>query len=278
MRNHSPLVAVSLTTALVLAGLPAAHAQDASRVDLGVGVDYSSGDYGTGIDTDIWSVPVSLGYGQGPLSFKLTVPYVRVDGASNVIPVIGSLINLNPLGRGRGLQIPPPPPEEEPTSGEASGLGDILLAGTYQLYADTDTGFGLDLTGKVKFGTADEDEGLGTGEEDYSVLLDTYKQTGDWTVFGGGGYTFFGDSKFIQLRNAWSGNVGTAYRLASGDSLGVIYDYRERISRVSEPRREATAYYSLKVSEAARLQSYVLAGFSDGSPDWGAGVALKYGF
>lgn len=277
MRNHSLLVLASLT-AMVPAGLPAAHAEDASRVDLGVGADFSSGDYGTGIDTDIWSVPASLGYGQGPLSFKLTVPYVRVDGASNVIPVVGSLINLNPLGRGRGLQIPPPPPQEEPTSGEASGLGDILLAGTYQLYANADTGFGLDLTGKVKFGTADEDEGLGTGEEDYSVLLDTYKQTGDWTVFGGIGYTFFGDSKFIQLRNAWSGNAGTAYRLANGDSLGVIYDYRERISQVGEQRSEATAYYSLKVSEAARLQSYVLAGFSDGSPDWGAGVALKYGF
>lgn len=273
-----PLHAITATLTLLLAAIPAAAQDRDDRFEAGVGVDFSSGDYGTGIDTDIWSVPVSLGYGTGPLSFKLTVPYVRVDGASNVIPVVGSLINLNPLGRGRGRGLLEPPPPEEPTSGSASGLGDIIFAATYQLVADAETGFGADLTGKVKFGTADEDEGLGTGEEDYSVLLDLYKSAGDWTLFGGAGYTFFGDSRFIRLRDAASANAGVAYRLDQGDSLGVIFDYRERISTVSEPRREASAFYSLRVSDAARLQSYVQAGFSDGSPDWGAGVSLKYGF
>src|SRR3546814_6362082 len=66
------------------------------------------------------------------------------------------------------------------------------------LYSNTQTVFGLDLTGKVKFGTADEDEGLGTGQEDYSGLLDAYQQFGEWTVFGGVGYTTFGDSAFIR--------------------------------------------------------------------------------
>lgn len=281
--KNTPLRAWSagLTAALLLATtLPAAQAaeDDDARWEFGAGVDYSNGDYGTGIDTDIWSVPVSLGFGQGPVSLKLTVPYVRVSGASNVIPVVGSLINLNPIGRGRGRGLLDPPPPEETTSGSDSGLGDVVLAAGYQLYADADSGFGVDLTGKVKFGTADEDKGLGTGEEDYSALLDVYKRLGDWTVFGGAGYTFFGDSEFIRLNNAWSANAGAGYRFDSGDSMGVIYDYRERISAASEPRREATAYYSLRLSDATRLQSYVLAGFSDGSPDWGAGVSLKYGF
>src|SRR3546814_14302039 len=61
------------------------------------------------------------------------------------------------------------------------------------------------------------DEGLGTGQEDYSGLLDAYQQFGEWTVFGGVGYTTFGDSAFIRLRDAWSANGGTAYRLAGGD-------------------------------------------------------------
>ena len=30
----------------------------------------------------------------------------------------------------------------------------------------------IDLTGKVKFGTADENKGLGTGENDYAVQAD----------------------------------------------------------------------------------------------------------
>lgn len=278
MRPFPRLLPARVGTALLLATPLVVFAQNDDPFDVGVGVDFSSGDYGTGIDTDILSVPVSLGYSDGPLSFKLTVPYVRVSGASNVIPVVGSLTNLNPVGRGRGRGAAMPPPPDEPTSGTASGLGDIVFAATYALYSNTQTGFGLDLTGKVKFGTADEDEGLGTGQEDYSALLDAYQQFGDWTVFGGVGYTTFGDSAFIRLRDAWSANAGTAYRLASGDTLGLIYDYRERISAAGEARREATGYYSLRLSDTTRLQSYAVAGFSDGSPDWGLGLSLKYRF
>src|SRR3546814_8939409 len=103
-----------------------------------------------------------VGVAEGLLSFRLTGPYVRVNGASNVIPAIGSLTNLNPIGRGRGRgsggpTAPPPPPADQPTSGTASGIGDVVFATTYALYSTTQTGFGLDLTGKVKFGTADED-------------------------------------------------------------------------------------------------------------------------
>jgi len=33
----------------------------------------------------------------------------------------------------------------------------------------------MDLTGKIKFGTADEDKGLGTGEQDYSLQADVFR-------------------------------------------------------------------------------------------------------
>src|SRR3546814_11577403 len=87
MRPFPRVLPVSLGTALLVAAPLTAFAQYAHPFDVGVGVDFSSGDYGTGIDTDILSVPVSVGYADGPLSFKLTVPYVRVNGASNVIQI-----------------------------------------------------------------------------------------------------------------------------------------------------------------------------------------------
>src|SRR3546814_18169633 len=90
--------------------------------------------------------------------------------------------------------------------------------------------------------------------------------------------TTFGDSAFIRLRDAWSANGGTAYRLAGGDSMGLIYDYRERISATGGARSEATGYYSLRLFDTTRLPSYAVAGFADGSTAWGLGMSLKYRF
>src|SRR3546814_15080059 len=100
MRPSPRVLPVSIGTAWLVAAPLTAFAQYAHPFDVGVGVDFSSGDYGTGIDTDILSVPVSVGSADGPLSFKLTVPYVRVNGASNAIPAICRLPHLTPLGSG----------------------------------------------------------------------------------------------------------------------------------------------------------------------------------
>ena len=40
-----------------------------------------------------------------------------------------------------------------------SGLGDIVAAATYNAYSGGNGGSAIDLTGKVKFGTADDKKG-----------------------------------------------------------------------------------------------------------------------
>jgi hypothetical protein len=271
---------------LLLMGAPAVHATTApdatapdGKVSLAAGADYSSGKYGTNTTTDIWSVPLTASYETDRWTFKLVVPYFNIRGATDVIPGIGKVKNGNPHGRGRGHGgSVPTTPTTTATIGSASGLGDITASAGYELFSSTDHSFGLDLTGKVKFGTADANQGLGTGKNDYGLSLDAYKVFGDWTTFGGVGWVNYGSSQYIQLKNGFNANIGANYKLNQSNSIGSYYYYREKIATAGAPQSELTGYWNHDFNDRLRLQAYVLGGFSNGSPDYGAGGSLKYSF
>jgi hypothetical protein len=275
VKNTSTLCAIGVLGLMA----QAAHADDSGTFKVGAGVDYTSGKYGTSTTTDITQVPVSFGYDIDRWSFKLVVPYIHVTGADDVIPGIGPVKNTNPKGRGHGkgnAQSVPTPTTT--SSGSASGLGDITAAATYEAYTNSAAQFGIDLTGKVKFGTADENKGLGTGKNDYSFAVDTYKGFGAWTVFGGVSYTWLGSSQYLQLNDVFGANVGASYKLDTHSSFGAYYDYREKASDTSFARNELTGYYAYKFASGWKAQAYVTKGFTDGSPDWGVGATVVYSF
>ena len=43
-------------------------------------------------------------------------------------------------------------------------------------------------------------------------------------------------------------------------------------------KSELTAFYALKYNKSWKTQAYFLKGFSDASPDWGAGLSVGYSF
>lgn len=261
--------------ACALAALSGAPAMADKGFTLSSGINYSTGDYGTGSTTKITSIPVIGQYETGPWKLKLTVPWIQVEGSANVVPGTGPITTLNPAGRTRGGGTAVP---GSTTSGTDEGLGDIVAAATYNALYDTATRFGLDVTGKVKFGTADEAKGLGTGKNDYTVAVDVYKGIGAYTVFGTLGYTVMGDSGIAPLNDVFSASVGGLYKLSERTSTGLSLDTRERVSASSAAQRELTAFVSHKLTGNWKAQGYLLKGFSDGSPDWGAGVTVGLGF
>ncbi|WP_329742115.1 transporter [Dyella sp. A6] len=278
MRNQHYWVAVG---GLLLIGAPAAHAADNGQFSLSTGANYTSGKYGTDTTTDIWSVPFTAEYQNDRWTMKLTVPYISISGAGNVIPGVGQVVNSNPHGRGRGLGhtvVTGGGTTTTTTSGSASGLGDVVASAGYEVYHSADHSFGLDLTGKIKFGTADENKGLGTGKDDYGLSVDTYKVMGDWTAFGGVGWMKYGSSQYIRLKNGANANVGMDYRFSRNDDFGAYYYYRQKIASNGGPQSELTAYWNHRLGGGWRLQSYVLGGFANGSPDYGVGASVKYSF
>ena len=253
---------------LLLAG--AAHAEDG--LNLGIGADYSSGEYGSDTTTTIFSVPVTAKYTTGAWSFKASLPWMRVDGDPNVVPGLGSILNLNPAGRGRVIGGGTPTTTE---SGTESGIGDLRVAATYGI--DTGGPLGIDLTANAKIATADEDKGLGTGANDYGVAVDLYRDFDGTLLFGGVGYTALGDSAFIDVDSVLNANAGASWRVGSG-SLGAMYDWRAAASEAADDRSELTGFYSFPTGERTKMQVYAVKGLSDGSPDWGAGLSLSAGF
>jgi hypothetical protein len=265
---------IALLSALLFAG--AAHADDG--LSLGVGVDYTSGKYGTDTTTDITSIPFTAKYASGNWTYKASLPWVHVSGNPNVLPGLGEIPNSNPHGRGRGQGNSGGGGGGTGTpvdSGSASGIGDLRLAATYSF--DTGSPLGVDLTGNVKIATADADKGLGTGANDYGVAVDLYRAVGAATLFGGVGYTKLGTTQYIDVNGVANANVGASWKVGTG-SVGAMYDYRQAASSASDPRSEVTGFYSLGAGPSGKVQFYATAGLSDGSPDWGGGVSYTHGF
>lgn len=275
--------------ALLLTGTAIQAAEpDQGQWSLSAGFDYSSGKYGLDTSTDIWSVPLIVGYTADRWTFKVIVPYINVSGSSNVIPGIGRVYNRNPISRGRargrglgagaGTGTLVTGTGTIVTTGSASGIGDVIASAGYEIVQSADHSFGMDLSGQIKFGTADADKGLGTGKNDYGVSLDVHKSYENWTTFGGAGWTKYSSSPYIQLKNGFNATVGAGYKVGEQDNIGAYYYYRQKIAVGGGPMSELTAYWNHKLGNAMRLQFYVLGGFADGSPDYGGGASLKYMF
>lgn len=232
---------------------------------LGGGLDVSSGKYGASQATDIWYAPLTAKYESGLSTLKLTLPYVRITAPSG-----GTLIGVDGQGRpiysGGGARS-----SEE-------GMGDVVLGYSRGLFERPVRGMLLDLTVKAKLATADAAKGLGTGENDYSLLADLYYLAAPWTPFATVSYRFTGDPAGSDLKNVWGGTLGLGYKRSASDSLGLMWDSRQASTTTGVASNEATFYWVHKFAGGMKLQTYAVRGFSDGSADWGLGAMFSKTF
>lgn len=254
-------VALTMGIGLLFMGLQSAHA----IFRFSSGFDFTSGKYGAADDTYILYVPFTFRFEGAKSIFRVTVPFLSINSPSG-----GDIIAIGPQGE----------PIREGTGDRTtdSGMGDIVTAYTYYMYESSASGTFIDLTGKIKFGTADEVKGLGTGENDYSAQLDLYKTVQSFTFLLTGGYRVYGDPPGVDFDNVFYGSIGGVIKHSPVTSIGLIYDSREKLQPTGEPVRELTAYVTRKSEKGTKFQTYVLAGFSDASPDWGVGFTFNVGF
>jgi hypothetical protein len=243
---------------ICLALCTGAHAE--STLSFTTGLDYSSGKYGTANTTEIWYVPVSGRLEKGDWQFKLTLPYVRMTSPSGGV-IIGYDGNGTPIRAGGGTPV------------AEAGPGDVVASATYGLVARSD--FLLDLTAKVKFGTASVSKGLGTGEHDMGAVLDAYFPLGRSTPFFSLGYKQPGDPTGQALRNTWQAGAGLAYKASDVWSMGGMFDWRSAASAAGDSQRDLMLYAVYKAAPDWKLQAYASKGFSDASADYGLGLMVS---
>ena len=249
-----------------LSGLAAAASAAGAAepaLTLAVGLDYSSGEYGKTETTSVSTVQFGAKYDTERWTFRASLPFLRISGPAGVVGVGPDAIVLPGDAEGRR---------------DEAGLGDLGVSATYKAIADPSAPLLVDVGARVKFATADESKGLGTGKNDYSVQVDVARNADGVAPFVTLGYRWYGDPSGIELRNAWFGTVGLAWRDASGTSLGAAYDYRQRTVEGGASVSELTLFLAQPLGQQWKAQLYFIRGFSDASPDAGVGALLAYSF
>lgn len=227
------------------------------KFSVNLGLDYSSGNYGSQTKTETWALPLSLKYRTDNWNLRLSTAWLRVQGDGSVTP------EGDPLNSPGSLAT-------------TEGMGDISARATYTLLDERTHWAGLDLSGKIKFGTASASKALGTGKNDYSLQAGIFKPIDNWTPFLDVGYKWKGDPNGIEYRNVWLGSVGTDYRITPTFSFGGSYDWQQAVTATSAPTSEAMLYLNFHLNADNRLNLYAVGGFSDASPDWGSGLVYTY--
>jgi hypothetical protein len=223
------------------------------RLTASTGVDYSEGDYGSGDDSQTLYVPTSVKLEVDPFIFRVSIPWVR------------STCNLFDDACQGGAQ-----PEE-------SGVGDVFLGLAYVYYPDASSMLpAVELSTKIKIGTADPDKGLGTGENDYTLQADFSKSFGSVVPFAGVGYRFVGDPPGNDLQNKWLAYAGVSATLSRRISLGISYDWSQSASPRLPDSHELSPFASFKVGSRFAISPYGVIGLSENSPDWGFGLQLRF--
>jgi hypothetical protein len=223
----------------------------------GLFFSYLTGDYGLDRTTDIYygSVMIKRYLSKGDIT--LTVPYLDIP--SNGVTFIGGT------------------PEADTSGSGGSGLGDIILKGRY--YAVDQDGLlpFIDLVGGIKFPTASEDKGLGTGRFDFTALSEFTWRLGDspWSVLAELGYTFVGKIPGMDMKNRWLYNVGLAYDVDPKLTLSGYLDGRTAIFEGEEDPLSVLLMGQYKFRPDLRLDTLFEIGLSDGSPDFGVTLGLR---
>lgn len=229
-------------------------------IKLGVGFDYSRGNYGFNQVTEVSSIPVNLSYEPDRWAFRATIPWITIKGPASIAT--------------GGTPMPGP---SRPTTNTESGLGDILVAATY--HARPVPGeLNVDFTGRVKLPTADEGKGLGSGLTDFYLQADLYQSFGKLTPFLSAGYRFMGSNTAYPLKDGLYATLGTSYRLTDTVIVGAAYDWREKIIAGAPDGSDAIAFVAVNPDPKWSLLGYMLVGFNDASPDFGIGGAMTYKF
>lgn len=264
--------ALFLSVCAVTAG-GAASAEENSWT-FSTGVDYSQGDYGSGQDTDIISVPFSASYGGSRWRLGVTAPYVSVEGAPGVVPgSTGAIGGGGPLTSVTNPLLGPTGPSGAPLLAPAiseQGLGDTTVELGVTPYA-ADNGARISILAAARLPTGDEERSLGAGETVLSLGAGGAYPLGEAaSIYGAVGYTSAmesgDDGVFV--------NAGLEGRVHEAVLIGLSADWSEASVANAPERTQVTLYSAFDMSDNVRLAAYALGGLSDAAPDTGFGLRL----
>ena len=229
------------------------------RPSFTAGVDFNRGDFGADQATETLSTPFSARADIGDFRFSIGASWLQITGPGGVV-ADGVIIDGDAVG------------EIE----QNSGFGDLTLGVNYNVPTNLTGDWIVQLQGRLKVPTADEDQGLGTGEVDGGVAVDLAYDFGKFTPFTTVGFRWRGDPEGADLNNTFNVSVGGSYNLGRGYALLASYDFREATTDTADESQEVFGAITGPITRQVRWTLYGSAGFTDGAPDGGVGFQLTY--
>jgi hypothetical protein len=241
-----------------------AKTPEREHFQLKIGAAYDEGDFGTDDTSRAAYLPVTLRYLGGRWDVAVTASLIYLESESNVVVVDGV-----------------PVATERTRSTDDFGFGDLVFKGRYFAVEDAGPGTALPTLApflKVKVPTADEDEGLGTGEWDVGLGLEWDKQFDAFYLLGDLSYTFMGDPPGQDFRDRPAASIGAGTYLTPNVALTGLLDWRRAIVEDNEDALELVALLQVRLSRVVTITPNAFVGLLDGSPDWGVGMELSWRF
>lgn len=272
-----------LMSALILhmTSLSALAGSEAPQYAVGIGFEASTGTFGTDSTSSYASVPFIVDwFPTERLDLELTLPLVYQRTKNTGLAATGGTVKSTVRRiMGGGLYSYTGGSAALTTGGVAdesvSGLGDITLTGGYALVQDSDATPYIRPTFYVKFPTADDAKGLGTGKFDVGPGLAVSKWLGNWQPFAEGRYIFQGASyDETGALNFLTADAGVGYSWGESLFTSVCGRSGSRLFDGMEAPLEARLKVVWRFGERTYTEAYALKGFSDGSPDYGGGVSV----
>jgi hypothetical protein len=248
------------SAAAVLASASLAQTATAeARLTLSSGVSYYSGDYGRAVDTNVTSVPFSARLNSGPWTFRGSVSYREIDGPADVAD--------DDAGGDAGAVT---------RTSTVRGIGDTFLSGSYTFRDLGGVDLYLELGGRVRLPTGDDDKGLGVGTTDWTALSEFGVSTRKGGAYVEVGRRFLGDIAGSDRQDGWQSTLGAWVRPGSKTTLGGSLYWREATFDGNDDPMDLGVYVSQRVSENWRIALSAGAGLSDASADSRVGLRFSW--
>jgi hypothetical protein len=267
--------------------LAAAGSPVVAGFDVGIGVDRVEGEFGSDETHTFDRLFLQTEFGGAGSRLLIQIPYLKLDGTGNVTETADGPIILGAGGPGR------PPWQESDAGDEESGLGDIYLRSEMYLSRSGQgrspaLAFVLDL----KWPTADEANGLGTGERDWGGGFDYVQPLGKVVQFlGEASYRFMGSPEGVRFDDRWRLAVGLAFVSAkatwrlTGESQSQVLEEVPLFDAAGIPvgllevedQRIARGEMVFRSNRGGTARLFVLTGLNDSSPDLGFGLVFSSG-
>jgi hypothetical protein len=223
--------------------LPAAAWSAEGRGYLDLSGGYKTGDFGTPVKSNLYYLSSAPGYVTPRYEAAVTIPYLFLT---------------------------------EKAAGQTvteEGIGDIILRGGKVLVPETENGFSLTGSIAVKFGTADGDKGLGTGETDYGGFLGFRQRFGRNRVTLSAGYIKVGSPAGADLNDVYVYDIGYA-RIFAGTELSAWYEGRKAlVPGASNPQEINVGFFHI-VNPDYSVKGGFFAGLNNGGPDFGLSLGI----